>query len=310
MDLSIVIPVKNEAESLAKLLEEINIAVKPLELEYEVIVIDDGSTDQTWATLQDLSGGYTQLRAVKLQYNCGKATALALGFSKAKGDKVITMDGDLQDNPNEIPGLLQKLDEGYDLVSGWKKRRFDPWHKTIPSKLYNVVVSIVAGIRLHDFNCGLKAYRREVVMHLPLYGDYHRFIPVMAKWRGFKITEMVVEHRPRIHGVSKYGASRLISGFLDLVSLLFLHRFAVKPLHFFGSIGLLFVLMGAGLLGYFGVQWLITGALHIRPLMFGGGLLLLTGLQLGSLGLLGEMLNSNTQRSVFPIAASIRVKEE
>lgn len=308
MDLSIVIPVKNEAESLAKLFDEITDALKPIGLEFEVLVIDDGSNDDTWDVLQNLSGRYAWLKAVRFQYNCGKASALSMGFSLAQGSRVVTMDGDLQDNPFEIPRLLQKLDEGYDLISGWKKQRFDPWHKTLPSKLYNLVVSIVSGIRLHDFNCGLKAYRRQVVAHIPLYGDFHRFIPVMAKWRGFRVTEMVVEHRPRMHGVSKYGVSRLVSGFLDLISLVFLHRFAVKPLHFFGTVGLLFALVGSVIFGYFGVQWLLTGALHIRPLLFIGGVALLMGLQLGSLGLLGEMLNAGMHRASYPVSANIRTK--
>lgn len=308
MDLSIVIPIKNEAENLPGLFAEITDALAPTGMTYEVIVVDDGSTDTSWDVLQELSGRFPILRGIRFQYNCGKAAALSHGFAASQGTYVVTMDGDLQDNPFEVPHMIELLKGGMDLVSGWKKRRFDPWHKTLPSKLFNAVVSKVAGIRLHDFNCGLKAYRRPVVMHIPLYGDFHRFIPVMAKWRGFKVCETVVEHRARVHGVSKYGMSRLVSGFLDLVSLVFLHKFAVKPLHFFGTIGLLFSFAGAGILGWFGVQWLLLGNLHLRPLMLIAGVSLLMGIQLGSLGLLGEMFNARLRPTGAPIADQIRPK--
>ncbi|HSQ40717.1 MAG TPA: glycosyltransferase family 2 protein [Fibrobacteraceae bacterium] len=308
MDLSIVVPIKNEAENLSNLCTEIAEALHPTGLSFEVLVVDDGSDDDSWGILQELSGSVPFLRAVRFQYNCGKAAALSQGFSMVSGDYVVTMDGDLQDNPFEIPRMIELLQSGYDLVSGWKKKRHDPWHKTWPSKLFNLVVSAVAGIRLHDFNCGLKAYKHQVIAHIPLYGDFHRFIPVMAKWRGFKVTEMIVEHRPRVHGVSKYGVSRLISGFLDLLTLLFIHKFSIKPLHFFGSIGLLFFLTGTGLFGFFGVEWVITGALHLRPLMLAGGVFLLMGIQLGSLGLLGEMLNARVRSESLPVSAHIRPK--
>jgi len=308
MDISIVVPIKNEAESLPKLFAEISDALVPTGMSFEVIVVDDGSSDDSWDVLQTLSGSFPFVRAVRFQYNCGKAMALSEGFALATGAYVVTMDGDLQDNPFEVPRMIELLRGDFDLVSGWKKRRLDPWHKTWPSKLFNLVVSFFAGIRLHDFNCGLKAYRRAVVAHIPLYGDFHRFIPVMAKWRGFRVTEMAVEHRARVHGVSKYGVSRLVSGFLDLVTLLFLNKFSVKPLHFFGSIGLLLVLLGSVIFGWFGVQWLMTGALHIRPLLFVGGVSLLMGIQFGSLGLLGEMLNSKLRGPAAPISAHIRPK--
>lgn len=308
MDLSIIIPIKNEEENLPKLLAEIQDAISPTGMGFEVIVVDDGSNDTSWDVLQDLSGTYSFLRAIRFQYNCGKAAALSQGFSMATGEFVVTMDGDLQDNPFEVPRMVDLLKSGFDLVSGWKTKRLDPWHKTWPSKLFNLVVSIVAGLRLHDFNCGLKAYRRVVVAHIPLYGDFHRFIPVMAKWRGFRVTEMAVEHRARIHGVSKYGVSRLVSGFLDLVTLVFLHKFAVKPLHFFGTMGLLFVLAGGSVLGYFGVEWLITQQLHVRPLMLIAGVLLMMGIQLGSLGLLGEMFNSKLRSTSYPVSGNIRPK--
>ena len=305
MDLSMVIPVKDESESLPDLMKEIVAAMAPTGFEYEVIVIDDGSRDNSWEVVENLSKEYSFVRAYRFQFNCGKAAALALGFSKAQGKYVATLDGDLQDDPLEIPKMIDILNQGYDLVSGWKVRRLDPWHKTMPSKLFNLTVSIVCGKRLHDFNCGIKAYRRSVVKFIQLYGDYHRFIPVMAKWQGFRITEMPVAHRARIHGVSKYGISRLVSGFLDLVSLMFMRSFSSKPLHFFGLVGLIFLLAGLGVCGFFGYEWFNTGALHVRPLLLAGGFSLVMSVQFISLGLLGEMLNGSKVRT-YPVAETIR----
>ena len=305
MDLSMVIPVKDENENLPDLMKEIAAAMEPTGFEYEVLIIDDGSRDNTWEVVENLSKDFTFVRAYRFQFNCGKAAALAYGFSKVKGRYVATLDGDLQDDPLEIPKMIDILEKGYDLVSGWKVRRLDPWHKTMPSKLFNLTVSIVCGQRLHDFNCGIKAYRSCVVKFIKLYGDYHRFIPVMAKWQGFRITEMPVAHRARVHGVSKYGVSRLVSGFLDLVSLMFMRSFSAKPLHFFGLIGLLFLFLGLGVCGYFGYEWFNTGALHVRPLLLAGAFSLVMSVQFISLGLLGEMLNGNKQRS-YPVAETIR----
>ncbi len=305
MDLSMVIPVKDENENLPDLMKEIAAAMEPTGFEYEVIVIDDGSRDNTWEVVENLSKDFPFVRAYRFQFNCGKAAALAYGFTKVKGRYVATLDGDLQDDPLEIPKMIDILEKGYDLVSGWKVRRLDPWHKTMPSKLFNLTVSIVCGQRLHDFNCGIKAYRSCVVKSIKLYGDYHRFIPVMAKWQGFRITEMPVAHRARVHGVSKYGVSRLVSGFLDLVSLMFMRSFSAKPLHFFGLIGLLFLFLGLGVCGYFGYEWFNTGALHVRPLLLAGAFSMVMSVQFISLGLLGEMLNGNKQRS-YPVAETIR----
>lgn len=305
MDLSMVIPVKDENENLPDLMKEIVAAITPTGFLYEVIIIDDGSRDNTWEVIENLSKEYSFIRAYRFQFNCGKAAALALGFSKALGKYVATLDGDLQDDPLEIPKMINILDSGYDLVSGWKVRRLDPWHKTMPSKLFNLTVSMVCGKRLHDFNCGIKAYRSGVVKFIQLYGDYHRFIPVMAKWQGFRITEMPVAHRARIHGVSKYGISRLVSGFLDLVSLMFMRSFSAKPLHFFGLVGLVFLLAGLGVCGFFGYEWFNTGALHVRPLLLAGGFSLVMSVQFISLGLLGEMLNGSKVRT-YPVAETIR----
>lgn len=305
MDLSLVIPVKDEEENLPLLMEEIVSAIGPTGKSFEVIVIDDGSRDGSWKVLRDLSKKYAFLRLFRFQFNCGKADALSLGFSKSRGDLIATLDGDLQDDPREIPKMMKILDEGYDLVSGWKVHRHDPWHKTWPSKLFNWTVSLICGKRLHDFNCGIKLYRSSVVRFINLYGDFHRFIPVMAKWQGARITEMPVAHRARIHGMSKYGVSRLVSGFLDLLTLLFLNRFATKPLHFFGAFGLLFLLFGVGDFGYFGLQWLQMGALHLRPLIVVGGFSLLLGIQLFSLGFLAELFNRHKQQR-YPIAETVR----
>lgn len=304
MDLSLVIPVKEESENLPELFKEIVSALAPTGYEYEVIVIDDGSRDNTWEVIEGLAKEYPFIQAYRFQFNCGKAAGLSLGFSKAKGKYVATLDGDLQDDPLEIPKMIKILEEGYDLVSGWKIRRLDPWHKTWPSKLFNLTVSAVCGKRLHDFNCGIKAYRCAVVRFIDLYGDFHRFIPVMAKWQGFRITEMPVAHRARVHGVSKYGVSRLVSGFLDLLSLMFLKSFATKPLHFFGLLGLICILIGLGVTGYFAYEWIQLGALHVRPLLLAGGFALVMGVQFISLGLLGEMMHGNKKKT-YPVAESI-----
>jgi glycosyltransferase involved in cell wall biosynthesis len=301
MDLSIIIPIKDEAESLPELFAEIKAVF--FELQFEVIAIDDGSRDNSWEVLQNLSKEYTFLKAIRFQYNCGKAAALSHGFSVASGRYIVTMDGDLQDNPAEIPEMLKKL-ESCDLVCGWKKKRRDPWHKTIPSKFFNIVVSIVCGQRLHDFNCGLKVYKAEVAKSVRLYGDFHRFIPLMASWNGYKIAEKTVEHRARRHGTSKYGVSRLVSGFLDLLTLMFLRKFSIKPLHFFGTLGLLMCLAASAVFGYFGFEWISTGALRVRPLLVLAGFAFVSGVQFISLGLLGEMLNSKLQNNEYPIATA------
>lgn len=305
MDLSLVIPVKEEEENLPELMKEIVEAITPTGKSFEVIVIDDGSRDRSWEVLVELSKKYDFLRLFRFQFNCGKADALSLGFSKARGELIATLDGDLQDDPREIPKMMKILDDGYDLVSGWKVHRHDPWHKTWPSKLFNLTVSAVCGKRLHDFNCGIKLYRSSVVRFINLYGDFHRFIPVMAKWQGARVTEMPVVHRARVHGSSKYGVSRLVSGFLDLLTLLFLNKFATKPLHFFGLFGLIFLLFGAAVFGYFGVEWLQTGALHLRPLIVVGGFSLLMGIQLFSLGFLAELFSRNKKQR-YPIAETVR----
>ena len=291
MKLSIVIPAFNEAESLPVLIAEIAEVCGRSGIDYEAIVVDDGSNDGTFACVQTLAKQDPRVKGIQFRRNCGKAAALSEGFRQSLGDFVITMDADLQDNPAEIPPILAMLEEGADMVSGWKKKRHDPWHKTVPSKFFNAVTGMVAGIKLHDFNCGLKGYRNEVVKSLDLYGELHRYIPVLANWNGFKVSEKAVEHRPRRFGKSKYGWARLNNGLFDLITLVFLHRYTSRPLHLFGFVGLLFSMLGFGVLAYFAVDWAITGHGHVRPLMLAGVAFMIVGIQFISIGLLGEMIN-------------------
>jgi glycosyltransferase involved in cell wall biosynthesis len=300
--LSLVIPAYNEAESLPLLLEEIRAVCEAHGIDYEALVIDDGSTDGTFRVVSELNARDPRIHALRFRRNSGKAAALAEGFRRAEGRYIITMDADLQDNPAEIPALIAMLENGADMVSGWKKVRHDPWHKTVPSKLFNAVTSSVSGLRLNDFNCGLKAYRAEVVKTLDLYGEMHRYIPVLAHWDGFRVDEKVVEHRARRFGSSKYGWSRLSNGLFDLVTLVFLHRYTRRPMHLFGFIGLLFTLLGVFVLAGFGLDWLITGQLHVRPLMLAGVASMLVGVQFASIGLLGEMINQRFARDTPPPA--------
>ncbi len=309
IQLSLVIPVLNEKESLLKLLEEINTVCEANEISYEVLFIDDGSTDGSFALIEKESAKDSRIKGIRFRKNCGKATALNQGFLMAQGESIITMDGDLQDNPSEIPEILHLLKQ-YDVVSGWKKKRYDPIHKTVPSKLFNKVTRMISGLELHDFNCGLKGYRKEVAKSLKLYGELHRYIPVLAHWNGFTVVEKVVEHRAREFGQSKYGLSRLSNGLFDLVTLLFLHRYTSRPLHVFGFTGLCFNALGIVILGYFFLSWVVTGTSHLRPLMIGGISSILLGVQIISLGLLAEMI---VQRSEInpPIASETdNIKEE
>ncbi len=298
--LSLVLPAFNEAESLPILLEEIRSVCESEGIAYEAIIVDDGSTDGTFERATEAASRDSRVHAVRFRRNSGKAAALAEGFRRAQGEYVITMDADLQDNPSEIPELIRMLEAGSDMVSGWKKVRHDPWHKTLPSKLFNAVTAMASGLPLHDFNCGLKAYRREVVESIELYGEFHRYIPVLAHWDGFRVEEKVVEHRARRYGNSKYGWARLSNGLFDLITLLFLHRYTRRPLHLFGFVGMLFTALGVAILAGFGISWLATGALHVRPLMLGGVAFMLVGVQFVSLGLLGELVNQRFAASSPP----------
>ena len=297
--LSVVIPVFNEEESLPPLCAKLRAALEPLEKSYEIIFIDDSSTDDSFAVIRQLSDEYPSIRAVRFRRNYRKAAALATGFKEARGQVVITMDADLQDDPDEIPRLLQKLAEGCDLVSGWKKKRHDPLSKTLPSRVFNKVTSMVCGIRLHDFNCGLKAYKREVCEDaLPyLYGELYRFLPAIAHWGGYRVEEIPVQHHPRQFGYSKFGTKRLLNGFLDLMTITFVVRFMTTPMHIFGSLGLLSTLAGSLICAYVALLRIEYGNIQNRhPLLLLGMLLVIVGIQSFSTGLLGDMIASMNQR--------------
>ncbi len=292
MDLSLVIPAYNENESIPELLKQITAATEPLDLDFEIVIVDDGSNDGMFETIKSLKPEYPNLVAVRFRRNYGKSPALAVGFNKAQGKFIITMDADLQDDPQEIPHLLKKLEEGFDMVSGWKKERHDPITKTLPSKIYNYVTSKLTGIRLHDFNCGLKAYRREVVESFLVYGELHRFLPVLAHWQGFRVGEIVVKHHARKYGKSKYGIRRFFNGFFDLITVLFLTRFRTSPLHIFGIIGFLTFMVGVCIEVYLTVLWFQGVGIGKRPLFFMGNILIIVGIQFIGFGLVAEMISA------------------
>ena len=296
--ISVVIPVHDEEHNVEPLLDELAEALAPLETPWEAIFVDDGSTDGTFARLTRLHDLNDGVRVIRLRRNFGKAAALAAGFAESTGDIVVTIDGDLQDDPNEIPRLLAKLDEGFDLVSGWKTNRRDPLSRRIPSKIFNAVAGRMSGLRLHDMNCGLKAYRAEVVHGLRLYGELHRYIPVLAHYRGFRIAEIPVNHRAREHGQSRYGVERYLRGFLDLLTVTFVGRYRHRPLHLFGGFGLALFGGGLAILGYLTALKIGGEAIGSRPLLTLGVLLVVVGMQFFSLGLLTELITShNEERS-------------
>jgi glycosyltransferase involved in cell wall biosynthesis len=293
--ISVVIPLLNEEESLPELARQLeNVLERVARGKYEVIFVDDGSTDESFRVIQDIHARNQRFKSIRFRTNHGKSAALAIGFSECKGDIVITMDADLQDDPNEIPSLVAKLEEGYDLVSGWKRKRHDPWHKTMPSKLFNAVTSRMSGIRLHDFNCGLKGYRREVIENVQVYGEMHRYIPALAHWEGFRVTEIPVQHRARQHGVSKFGMSRFLKGYLDLLTVMFTTRYIKRPLHFFGAVGSLFAVVGFVTDLYLVIEWSLgRTSLSNRPLALFGVAMIIVGVQLISIGLIGELIVKN-----------------
>jgi len=310
LNLSIIIALLNEEESLPELVKWIDEVVQKSGLLYEIIFIDDGSTDSSWQIINDLKKSYPIIKAIKFRRNYGKSAALNVGFDKAVGDVVITMDADLQDSPDEIPELYRMIQEdGYDIVSGWKQKRHDPIGKTIPSKFFNFVTRKSSGISLHDFNCGLKSYKKNVVKNIEIYGDMHRYIPVIAKMNGFSnITEKVVQHRARKYGVSKFGMGRMMYGFLDLGTVLFLGKFGKRPMHFFGSLGVLFMFIGFIILLYLTIVKTIyqTGGIATRPLFFFGILTLIIGTQLFVTGFVAELVSRNAaDRNSYKIAEEI-----
>jgi glycosyltransferase involved in cell wall biosynthesis len=295
--ISIVIPLHNEERSVALLYEELQAALEPLGEDWETVFVDDGSTDGSFAALTRLHDARDNVRVVRLRRNFGKAAALATGFGQASGDTIVTIDADLQDDPAEIPRLLVKLDEGFDLVSGWKLKRRDPVRRRVLSRLFNWVTGRVSGLRLHDMNCGLKAYRAEVVRGLSLYGELHRFVPVLAHYQGFRVAELPVNHRPREHGRSRYGLERYLRGFLDLLTVSFIGRYRHRPLHLFGGLGLVLGAIGTAILVYLTILKILGHAIGERPLLTLGVLLVVVGLQFFSLGLISEMLTSQHEEA-------------
>ncbi len=289
-DICVVIPAFNEEEALPELLDRIDKVVAGMGRSYEVQVVDDGSTDGTFAVVKAIAAERPQVHAQRFSRNFGKAAALQAGFDRADGRIVITMDADLQDDPAEIPALVAKIEEGWDLVSGWKQDRKDSLIKNQTSKVFNWTTSRAVGLRLHDFNCGLKAYRIEVIRALRLYGEMHRFVPALAHREGFRVAEIPVRHHRRPFGVTKYGPARFLNGFLDLMTLLFLSGRASSPLHFFGRIGFFMFLGGALINGWFLLQWALGQGLRLRPLVLLGVALVLLAVQFVSLGLIAELV--------------------
>ncbi len=292
---SIVVPLFNEEESLKPLYFEVKKALRTLNCDHEIIFADDGSTDKSLSIIKEFARTDNRVKFISFRKNYGKAAALQMAFNMSAGDAVITMDADLQDDPSEITNLLKKLDEGYDLVSGWKKKRFDPFIKKYTSRFFNYITRLMSGIKIHDFNCGLKAYRKEVVHNISIYGELHRYIPVLAQWQGFRLSEMVVKHNPRRYGKTKYGISRFFKGFVDLITAIFTTRFINRPMHLFGFVGSMSFIIGLIVNGYLTVEWFMGKPLYNRPLLFLGILLIIVGVQFFAIGLLGEMIVHNSQ---------------
>ena len=296
--LSVIIPVLDEAQSLPQLVRELDQVAVERGYELQMIVVDDGSTDGTWPVVCQLAAEDSRILGIRLRRNFGKAAALSAGFHAADGERIVTIDGDLQDNPAEIANLLAKIDEGFDVVSGWKRERHDPWHKVWPSRVFNWLVSWLMGVRLHDHNCGLKAYRREVMHEIRLYGELHRFVPVLAAAKGFRIGEVAVGHRPRKYGKSKYGVSRLTKGLLDLLTVKFIVGYGQRPQHMLGTAGLLAFLMGGLGMVWLAGKWILTRTfagyeaveLHKTAALYYCLALFIIGAQFLSVGLLGEMI--------------------
>jgi glycosyltransferase involved in cell wall biosynthesis len=317
LDISIVIPLLNESESLPELEAWIARVTQENNYAYEVIFIDDGSSDNSWEVIQSLSDKNSNIKGIRFRRNYGKSAALNVGFNAAKGKVIITMDADLQDSPDEIPGLYKKIiEENYEVVSGWKKKRYDPITKTLPTKLFNWATRKMSGIYLHDFNCGLKAYSNEVVKNIEVYGEMHRYIPVIAKSAGFqKIGEQVVEHRARKYGTTKFGLDRFVNGLLDLLTIFFMGKFGKKPMHFFGVYGLLSFILGFSIAMYLLLSKLIHVVNHERaplvadsPLFYLGLVFMIIGTQLFLAGFLGELVSrSSGERNQYSVSETIKL---
>ena len=317
--LSIIIPVFNESASLIELHAEIDRACSTGGLEAEIIFVDDGSSDSSWNVVREIAAGDARVRGLRFRRNFGKAAALSAGMQAARGELICMMDADLQDDPAEIPALLARIAAGCDVVNGWKRRRHDPWHKVFPSRVFNLMVSRLTGLDLHDHNCGLKCFRREVSQEIRLYGELHRFIPVLAHARGFKVAELEVHHRPRRFGHSKYGVRRFVRGFLDLLTVKFLTGFGQRPQHMLGAVGLLFCTLGSLGMAYLAAIWLLTHLpphfqfepIGSRPLLAYSAAALLLGAQLMSLGFLAELIVAYTGRETdgYSIAEKLGPRE-
>jgi glycosyltransferase involved in cell wall biosynthesis len=296
--LSVVVPLLNEEATLEALYRELETALTAAGIDWEVVFVDDGSTDGSYRELVRLHAAHLNVRVVRLRRNFGKAAALAAGIEVAAGDVIVTMDADLQDDPAEIPNLLAKLDDGFDVVSGWKCDRHDPFVRRFVSRIYNTATRLATGVKLHDMNCGLKAYRAEVFEHVRLYGERHRFVPVLAHHLGFSVAELPVNHRPRTNGSSRFGIERYLRAPFDLLTIVFMGRYRYRPLHLFGGVGLTASLAGAGILGYMTVLKAEGAGIGGRPLLLLGVLLIVVGIQFLSLGLIGEMLTSQHEEKV------------
>ena len=300
---SIVIPVYNEQDSLTVLHQELARVAQSADLRFEILFIDDGSSDGSWDVIRSLAATHADVQGIRFRRNFGKAAALSAGFAAAKGDIIMTLDADLQDDPAEIPRFLAKLNEGNDVISGWKETRLDPWHKVFPSRVFNGMVSWLTGVKLHDHNCGMKCYRAEVFREIRLYGELHRFIPVLAAARGFKVGEIAIKHRARKFGHSKYGVRRFVKGFLDLLTVKFLTGFGQRPQHLLGSIGLFSFLGGSAAMLYLTITWFLRlvdpawfPPLHERPLLTYAVAALLLGAQMMTMGFLAELITANLGR--------------
>jgi len=294
--ISVIIPLFNEEESIRPLFIDLKKALRGISSDHEIIFIDDGSSDKSLHIIKDLAKTDNKIRYFSFRTNYGKSAALQVGFYNATGDVVVTMDSDLQDDPVEIANLLKKLEEGFDLVSGWKKKRFDPLIKRISSRFFNFVTRILTGIKIHDFNCGLKAYRKLVTESINVYGELHRYIPVLANWKGFSVSEVIVKHHPRRYGKTKYGLSRFFKGFIDLITVIFTTRYAKRPIHLFGFVGLLTAIAGLGISLWLTYEKLFYNiGINNRPIFFLGILLIIVGVQFFAIGLIGELIVHNTQ---------------
>ena len=293
---SVVIPLYNEEKSLEELHRRLTDTLATLSDRFEIIFVDDGSIDNSFAVIKNLHQRDSRVKAVRFRRNFGKSTALSAGFKKARGKIIVTLDADLQDLPEEIPSLLNKLEQGYDLVSGWKKKRKDSLIRKIASRLFNRVTSFFTGVKLHDFNCGLKCYRRELVDELALYGELHRYIPAIANWKGFRVGEVKVGHHPRMHGVSKFGSERYLRGLFDLLTVIMLTKYPEKPLHFFGLLGTILSLSGLAINLYMAVLRISGKWISNRPLLLLGILLLILGVHFIFFGLMGELIVFSSQK--------------